>query len=309
MKSEIKIKIKDWFATAIELYKDKKFCESESAIYTELFLILEEILGLNKIDIQLCWDKDIQQSKLNKLNLILDERQNYKPLSKIFGSKYFYGLKFFVNSYVLDPRPETELIVELSLKTITKLNIHNVIEINILDLGAGSGCIDIAILKSSENTGLVRCLLLDICSRALNTAIKNTKYHKVGKYVWFLKSNWFEKLDNNQKFNIIISNPPYVSIDEEVGRETKFDPKKALYAKEDGFANYRQLFTLDKNNNTISSYLTEDGIVFMEIPSRFEEKILEISKDFKYKRFFNTGAENIKIFACSNNIILQNLED
>lgn len=329
--------IRDWYTFWKDQYSDR--LKQKEFADTELCILLEDILNIDKVQLQLNWDKILTEKELKKLNTILSERMLGKPLSKILGYKYFYGLKFFVNSTVLDPRPETEYIVELAIKYIKARNDKDDTKesADILDLGTGSGCIPISIIKTLQSKHInvnalmntkalinIKALCADICLKALKMTEKNAAANNCQESIKCVKSDWLRDIEliMRNKFNIITSNPPYLSTDEEVGAEIIFDPKKALYADEGGFAVYRKLLEKTDSDNKLDSdsikhdivdklsidyFLADDGIILMEVPARFADKILSITNRWKFRKFFDTCADNIKIFACSNSELIEKI--
>jgi len=174
-------------------------------------------------------DKDID---LHKFHSILNRRINFEPISKIVNKKNFWKYEFYVDNNVLDPRPETELIIEESLKILTKKNK----KINILDLGTGSGCLAVCLAKEFINS---RVTAIDICPKAMKVASKNFDIHKcknkITKRICRIESV-------KKKFDLIVSNPPYLSKNDyhKTSREIKnYEPKKAFFGGNDGLFFYR----------------------------------------------------------------------
>ena len=129
-----------------------------------------------------------------------------KPLSKIIGVKEFYSRQFFVNSYTLDPRPESELIVDC-VKKLKKIEKNN---LKILDLGTGSGCLLISIILEIKRKNIYY-VATDKCVKALEVAEKNAKKFGIEKKINFIQSDWFSNI--REKFDLIVSNPPYIKKD------------------------------------------------------------------------------------------------
>ena len=127
-----------------------------------------------------------------------------KPLSKIIGKKEFYSRDFFVNNQTLDPRPETELLIDF----IKSFEEKRKTSLKILDLGTGTGCIIISLCLELSKKINVTGDGIDISNSALEIAKKNARYHNLGDKINFFKSNWFSNVKN--KFDIIVSNPPYI---------------------------------------------------------------------------------------------------
>ena len=155
------------------------------------------------------------------------------PVAKIIHSKWFYGLEFYTNRHTLDPRPDTETLVEAVIKDCKKNQ-----PIRILDMGTGSGCIICAICKNIPNsTGIA----IDKSRAALRVAKKNIKNLNLKNQIK-LKHADFSNFKSREKFDIIVSNPPYIKYgDTRVNDGAKFDPKIALYAKNDGLGAYEEI--------------------------------------------------------------------
>ena len=196
-----------------------------------------------------------------------------KPLSKIIGKKEFYSREFFVNSQTLDPRPETELIIDLVKSLEEKISQPT----KILDLGTGTGCIIISLYLELYKKISVLADATDISSEALEIAKKNARRHNIDNKINFFKSNWFSNVKN--KYDIIVSNPPYIkknkigSLPPEV---KKFDPKVSLCGGYDGLNSYRRI--ADKARG----YLKKNGFILVEVGSGQSKKVKKI---FELKQF------------------------
>ena len=207
--------------------------------------------------------KELYPTKYPKLIKKLEK--NY-PIQYLIGYVDFYNLKLIVNKHTLIPRFETELLVEKAIKYLATKNYKN-----ILDIGTGSGAIAIAI-KKNLNIDVDAC---DVSSKALKVANKNALNNNVN--INFYKLNILKDIPN-QKYDCLISNPPYVKEDEIVSPETKYEPKIALYAKEDGLEFYKRIINISKN------ILNENGSLILEIGST-QSKII---KDMILKTYPNS---------------------
>lgn len=186
-------------------------------------------------------------------NMLLRYKNN-EPISKIINKKSFWKHDFFVNRDVLDPRPETELIINCILSRISKESI-----IKFLDIGTGSGCILLSLLYEYPNAiGLG----IDISKKAIEIAEHNKNVVNI-KNAGFLNIGWND-LENvfNEKFDIIVSNPPYIkscdikSLDENV---KNYDPLISLDGGTDGLNSYKEIAKISKN------ILSKNGIIFLEV--------------------------------------------
>ena len=166
-------------------------------------------------------DISISNNEKNKYYDYLNKRIQGKPVSRIVGSRHFWKKNFLINKYTLDPRQDSEVIVDIVTKTYGNSNKH----IQILDLGAGSGCIGLSIIDDLKNSSL---LSLDICKQALEQVNINAKRLNLSKKLHYAEINWFEKtwfqniklITENEKlfskntFDIIVCNPPYIKSSE-----------------------------------------------------------------------------------------------
>lgn len=175
---------------------------------------------------------NINDIDINYFNILILKRLNYEPISKIINKKNFWKSEFYVNSDVLDPRPETELIIEEVLKNIKDKNK----KFKILDIGTGSGCISISLAKEFKNSNITA---IDISSKALKVAKRNILFHKLENRI---KLDLIDVKNIDEKFDLIISNPPYIDESDYQNLQMeikKFEPKVALYAGKDGLKFYK----------------------------------------------------------------------
>jgi len=235
---------------------------------SETDFLICEALGVKRIQLKLI--KTISNAEKDAINKILSERITHKPLDKIINNTNFYGYNFFVNEKVLSPRSETEILTEEVIKQI----LNSKQKLKVLDLCTGSGCIAtvIALKTNAEVTAI------DIDLQALEIA--KTNANNLGASVKFIKSDLF-KLINGNKFDIIVSNPPYIPsaeielLDPEV---KNFDPIVALDGGADGLEFYKKIITQAKN------YLNEHGKIYFEVgytQAQIVKKLME--KDYTAK--------------------------
>ena len=194
------------------------------------------------------------------------------PLSHLVGFEYFYDRKFKVTSDVLSPRMETE---ELVYKVIDYIRKNNLTNIKILDLCTGSGIIGITLKKELEEFD-VKILASDISSRALTVAKENASSLEAD--ISFVESDLFSNMQD--KFDIIVSNPPYIANDDKKTIKENvlnYDPHLALFADEEGMYFYRNI--IEKSR----PYLNEKGIMFFEIGYDQKEKIITLGENNKFE--------------------------
>ena len=211
-------------------------------------LLLADCLELRTQNLNLLNDSYISEIKISKFWRMVKERCKRKPVSKILGYRSFWGRDFEINENVLDPRGDTETLIELILDCKFE---------NMLELGTGSGAIAITVLAERPE---VTCVATDISDYALKTASTNSKRHGVESRLKLLHSNWFEKISGS--FDVIVSNPPYISSEEYANLSAevvKYDPKISLTLGGDGLEAYREILSqaLEK--------LSKNGHIFLEI--------------------------------------------
>ena len=190
------------------------------------------------------------------------------PLSHLVGFDYFYDRKFKVTKDVLSPRMETE---ELIYKVIEYIKKSKKDSFRILDLCTGSGIIAIT-LKKEIVEKYTEIVASDICEKALSIAIENANNNNAN--ITFIKSDLFDNISG--KFDLIISNPPYISYKDKITIKDSvlnYDPHLALFAEEDGIYFYRKII-----ENAVQ-YLSKDGVIFFEIGYDQKEKIFELGKN------------------------------
>ena len=239
----------------------------------ESILLFSKINKINFNDYFINEKKIISKTQATKFLKKIILRGLGKPLSKIIGKKEFYSRDFFVNTKTLDPRPETELIIDF----IKNFEENRLTPMKILDLGTGTGCIIISLFLELNKKINVTGDGVDISDDALEIAKKNARYHNLGDKINFFKSNWFSNVKN--KFDIIVSNPPYIKkseinfLPEEV---KKFDPLISLCGGYDGLNPYRRIADKAKK------YLKKDGFICVEVGNKQSSKVKKI---FEVKKF------------------------
>ena len=187
------------------------------------------------------------------------------PLQYIIGESYFMGEFFKVSPDVLIPRPETELLVTKGIEIIKENNLKQV-----LDIGTGSGCIACTIAKRTNST----VLGVDISSDALRIALDNVTRLGINNRAVFRKSDLFSKIRAEERFDMIISNPPYIPIGTELEPELKHEPSIALFAEENGLQLYRKIVSEAPN------YLKEGGWLIFELGIGEADKVKSFMDEY-----------------------------
>tara|TARA_B110000879_G_scaffold212469_1_gene308859 strand:+ start:17367 stop:18251 length:885 start_codon:yes stop_codon:yes gene_type:complete len=241
------------------------FSESLSETYPKkeidsfFFILMEEKLKLQRIDTVLNPDFLIDTATVVVLKIILKRLQKEEPIQYILGKTEFYGLPFLVDKNTLIPRPETEELVEWILSEIQKIQGGNQkTPLAILDIGTGTGCIPITLAKNTVNTVITA---IDISAAALRVAKKNAVLNSVP--VNFIMLNILKTTQLPQKYNLIVSNPPYVRELEKVeisANVLENEPHLALFV-----ANKNPLVFYDKIADLAKQQLNENGMLFFEI--------------------------------------------
>ena len=250
-------------------------------------IILKEALNIQDQELILNSDIFLKSCEKKLLFEMVARREKGEPISRILGSKEFFPLDFKVNNFVLDPRPETEHLVEESIKKIKENNYNN-----ILELGVGSGCAIISILKSCK---LIYGMGVDISLEAIKTARENARNNNVNN-LDLIVSDWGTSID--KKFDLIISNPPYLRSDQidNLPKEVKsFDPIISLDGGSEGLTAYQNIAKDAKR------ILSDNGTIIIEIAfdqAKNIEKIF-INNDFllqnKVKDY--SGLDRIMVFS------------
>lgn len=239
-------------------------------------IILKEIFNFDEKELILNSDLILSESKISKVQKIITRRLNLEPVSKIFGKRDFYNSTFSISDDVLDPRPETENIVEIANNFILEKGYESFI-----DLGTGSGCIILSILKENKNLTAVG---VDISIDAINIAKKNSKDMNLEKRSSFLVSNWLSSIYSS--YDLIISNPPYIPSDEIItlSKTVKnFDPLISLDGGQDGLKCYKEIA------QDINRVINKNGRVILEIGYNQAHDVIKIfeSKEFKLLKIYN----------------------
>lgn len=237
--------------------------------YHEALLLLANVLKIEYSKLFFKKTYNISKKHYKKLQLFLSRRTKGEPIAKIIEKKEFYGFKFKTTRDTLDPRPETELLIDLFKSYYLDISAN----LRILDLGSGTGCIGITLLKIYNNA---TCCFADISANALKVAQRNAETHQVQNRSKFLISDWFSKI--TEKFDAITSNPPYVAINYALDQETIHDPKIALFAGDEGMDAYKIILP------NASKYLNPSGLLLLEIGYDQSEKIKRIHSDLKLLR-------------------------
>lgn len=246
----------------------KELEEISSTPRLDVETLLQKVLGVDRLYILLNLDRILSNDEEQLFNKFIEERLNNRPIAYIVGNREFMGLDFYVQEGVLIPRPDTEILVEEVIELAKDKG-----KVNILDIGTGSGAITVSLAKYLENAKVTS---VDISDIALEIGKRNAMENNVVDRIDFIKSDLFSALDKNVKFDIIVSNPPYIKreVIETLDKQVKdFEPYNALEGGIDGLDFYRAITTQAKD------FLKEGGILAYEVghdQSEDVSKLMEI---------------------------------
>jgi release factor glutamine methyltransferase len=228
-------------------------------------LLLAHILNCKRLNLYLAFDRPLTEEELEKYRSLLKRRIKFEPLQYIIGNVEFYGLDFVVNSSVLIPRQETEILIETIIEEYKTSEI-----LKILDIGTGSGNIAISLAKNLVNSYVTA---LDISEEALKTANENALLNFVNDKIEFIKNDFLKDEFDRSDFDVVVSNPPYVSIEEfeNLQPELKsYEPKVALTDYDSGLRFYELI------SNRSNYLLKHGGKLFFEVGKGQFSKVSEI---------------------------------
>lgn len=248
-------------------------------------LLVCNILHIDRIDIYTKFDKPLNENELLSIRNVIKRRLKREPLQYIFGKADFFGAEFMLNPSVLIPRPETELLTDMAYRMISKYNFKS-----ILDIGVGSGCIAVSLAKRFPNSIFTG---LDISEKALAIAFENAQINCLNN-LDFKKLNILSQKPQS-KYDMIISNPPYISRQDYLQLEQDvldFEPRSALTDELDGltfFRRYAEIFCDILLPNGI--FLLEIGVgQAKEVTELFSQNFdMEVTEDFSRIERFVVG--------------------
>lgn len=215
-------------------------------------LLIGHALGLKRMQLYLQFERVLTEPELEKIRPLVKRRSQREPLQYIVGDTEWSGVKLKVDKRALIPRPETELLVE---RVVDRLSAP---PLRILDLGTGSGAIALALAKRYENAAVTA---VDASEAALALATENAKALGLEDRVLFKKSDWYADLPSEEPYDLIVSNPPYLTADETAAAEPEVrvhEPVSALTAADEGLADLRVIIAGARG------YLVPGGLLALE---------------------------------------------
>ncbi len=238
---------------------------------SEKKLILSHVLGLSNEEINLAHNKKVGEKDLKNFEKLINRRKNSEPIAYITNTKSFWKNDFYVDSSVLIPRSDSELLIESVIEYFPDLTKSY----NFLDLGSGSGCLIISLLNeylSSSGTGI------EIDNEAIKVSEKNKEFLLNKNRLKFLETD-FSNFDSSS-FDIVISNPPYIPFEEKknIMEDVKnFEPIRALFADEKGLYFYKNIIW------NLAKKMKRKQYLFLEVGMNQDEGVVKILKNNNFK--------------------------
>lgn len=259
--------------TIFEAYNEVKKKLQAAGIEDYVFeakQIIKHITGLSATQILTQYNNKLSLFQENNLTALLRQREIRYPLQYIFGEWDFYGRPFYVGPGVLVPRADTETLIEAALEFLKEKQ-----NPEILDLCAGSGCIGITLAKEMESSNV---LMVEKFDEAIRYAKRNIDRNSVSN-AEIQKGDIFQSAFSDRKFDIIVSNPPYIPQNEmeEISPETKFEPETALLAEENGMQFYKAII------NNYKDSLKEGGAIAFEVGINQSERVAKLLEAAGFK--------------------------
>lgn len=279
------MKIKDLLKFAVNDLRNSNI--NSASLDAEL--LLSFVLGKPKEYLYSHSTTECTDSQTKKFQRLIERRKNHEPVSYIIGKKEFYGLDFVVDTNVLIPRPDTELLVELAYGILRMANSKT----TVVDLGTGSGNIIVALTKKLEtgntnyNVQGTKYYAIDNSKSALKIAKKNARQHKVNKQITFLHGNLLKPFfKNHMQYAIshkliLVANLPYIKDSENLQEDVNnHEPHSALFAGVDGLKFYKELLNQIKSFTSSNVERLSNIILFLEIDPSQKSSIKKLANDY-----------------------------
>ena len=253
----------------IEITKDYKVA------YIETQILIAHFLNFTKTKLISKSLRELNENEINNIEKLINRRLKHEPIAYIINKKEFYGIDFYVDNSVLIPRAETEELIDLVRDYINKKNYEK--NISICDIGAGSGNISITLKKLFEDFENIDMTAIEISDKAIEV-IKKNEVNILKENINIINANVLDFVPE-KKFDIIVSNPPYVALKDKdnLQKDLDFEPETALYSGYDGLDFYRIFFAV------MDKYLKLGGAFFFEIGFNQGKELLNICESFNIK--------------------------
>lgn len=243
------------------------------------YILIKHYFNLERIVLVLEPDFTLNKSEEHPLFEALSRLENEEPIQHIIGETEFLGLPYKVNKHTLIPRPETEELVELIINTVSSRAVER--SIRIIDIGTGTGCIAISLAKNLKNAEVIA---VDVSDEALKVAQENAELNKVKvSFIQddILKPRHAELVSSYPRFDIIVSNPPYVRELEKKDIKNNvldYEPHLALFVSDENPLQFYKVITEFAVNN-----LTKNGMLFFEINQYLGEQMKQLLEEYSFK--------------------------
>ena len=250
MTAEAPLRIKEIVDKTTVFFKQKNF----SSPRLDAELLISDVLKIKRIDLYLKFDQPLSEGEVSLCREVVRRRANGEPVAYILNKRDFYGFSFYVDPHVLIPRPETEHLVEEIL-----LYLNDKEDSRILDLGTGSGCIAISVLKNKPRA---QATMVDVSVGAIEVARRNATDLAVLERCEFKHWNATETLQaESEGYDVIVANPPYIAPHDPLLEENvkKFEPAQALFAEDEG------LRFISQWSKSQAPHLKPGGMMIFEI--------------------------------------------
>ena len=253
----------------IEITKDYKVA------YIETQILMSHSLNLSKTKLISKSLRELNENEINNIEKLINRRLKHEPIAYITNKKEFYGIDFYVDNSVLIPRAETEELIDLVRDYINKKKYEK--NISICDIGAGSGNISITLKKLFEDFENIDITAIEISDKAVEV-IKKNEANILKEKINIINADALT-FEPQKKFDIIVSNPPYVALKDKnnLQKDLDFEPETALYSGYDGLDFYRNFFAV------MDKYLKLGGAFFFEIGFNQGKELLNICESFNIK--------------------------
>ncbi|WP_347217579.1 peptide chain release factor N(5)-glutamine methyltransferase [Chryseobacterium sp.] len=257
------------------------YTESESAFLTSI--LIQKIVGFDSFEQRRFSEQELLTDDEQQLHQFVSTLKTGRPYQQILGETEFYGMNFLVDEHVLIPRPETEELLEIAIREIQNSGKKGS-GLKILDIGTGSGVIPLVLKKHFPEAEISS---IDFSEKALETAKRNAAYHKLE--VNFIHADYLNT-QLTEKYDVIISNPPYIGIEEEIEIEDSvkgFEPTMALFSPtSDALIFYRKIAEDSRE------HLKNSGLLFLEINQKLGPETLELYHYFSDAQLLKDLSEN-----------------
>lgn len=258
----------EWTIGSVLAWSKKFLIQKESETpRLDAELIISNSLNCDRIHLYTHFDKPLSQLERQTVRESLQRRAQHEPIAYILGWKEFYGRRFFVDHSTLIPRPDTELLVERSVSFLKNVALTGP---SVLDIGAGSGCVGITIALEVPQASID---LLEVDANAVKVMKKNIESLEVSKTCEVLCQDIFSYQFTSKKYDLIVSNPPYIPTVEKhlMSLEVlKYEPKRALFAETDGLEFYH--YYADR----LATCLNENGRLILEVGCNQGDAVAQI---------------------------------